>query len=286
MAALARADLERLLHARKLAGTLALPGDTAPARDDRRVAPTGMASIDRRLGGGWARGHVSEIIGAPSTGATRIAWTSLAAATRRGELAALIDPLDMFDPESAATVGFVWSSLLWVRGAGAPSLDAPQRPPGPRAEPRHRRGVPRSEAAGAWRPAIDRAIKALALVLQAEGFGLVVLDLVGIPPAAVKQLPFTTWRRVQRLVEGRETACVILHGEAIGRSAGGVTLALNSRPRGRVRWAGQSARGRRLAEIATSARVVRAQGPQETLESFEWSAVEPCLPVSSTIGWA
>jgi hypothetical protein len=56
----------------------------------------------------------------------------------------------------------------------------------------------------------------------------------------LRRIPFTTWLRVQRAVEGRDTACVLVAPEPIARSAGGLTLTLT----GRTSWAGSSARPR------------------------------------------
>ena len=43
----------------------------------------------------------------------------------------------------------------------------------------------------------------------------------------MKRIPFTTWLRVQRIIEGSDTACVLLTPEPLSRSAGGLTLALD-----------------------------------------------------------
>src|SRR5215470_14171910 len=95
---LARADLESLLHTKKLGQTLTgLSG-----RADLEQASTGHAGLDARLQGGIPRGHVSELVGPRSSGRTTLLLRLLAAATARGELVALVDALDMLDVESAA----------------------------------------------------------------------------------------------------------------------------------------------------------------------------------------
>ena len=86
--------------------------------------------------------------------------------------------------------------------------------------------------------AIDRALKALNLVLQAGGFGIVAIDLADVPSVKLRQIPFTTWPRVQRVIEGSDTACVLVTPEPLARSAGGLTLSLA----GRSTWAGVSER--------------------------------------------
>jgi hypothetical protein len=99
---------------------------------------------------------------------------------------------------------------------------------------------------------INRALKALNLVLQAGGFACVVLDLADVPPAALTRIPFTTWLRVQRIIEGSDTACVLIAPQPLARSAGGLTLSLT----GRARWTGDADRNRHLTGADLTVRVV------------------------------
>ena len=128
-----------------------------------------------------------------------------AAATRRGELVALVDALDMFDVESAAAAGVDLDRLLWIRGhvVSNPGLcrDTNQR-------------------------ALEQAIRAFTLVLQAGNFGLVIFDAAEAPAEAIRRLPFTTWLRLQRMVEGSQTMCLLVGGEPMARSSAGLTLRL------------------------------------------------------------
>ncbi len=64
-----------------------------------------VPGIDAALGGGLRRGQVSEIVGLRSTGRTSVMCRALGAAVARGELVALIDPCDRFDPVSDSAVG-------------------------------------------------------------------------------------------------------------------------------------------------------------------------------------
>jgi hypothetical protein len=216
MATAARAHIESLLRARKLDTTLT-SARPLEAADDQYVCATGIGPLDDRLGGGLARGQLSEIVGPRSSGRTAVVLSALGAAAARGELVALVDTFDTFDPPSGRACGVDLTRLLWVRGqsrtietwtTGSGSL-APGT--GPR--------TPDSVA-------IDRALKAFSLILQAGGFGLVVLDLADATSAAIRRLPFTTWFRLERPIEGSPTACVLLAREPVARSAGGVTIAL------------------------------------------------------------
>ena len=232
--AVARAALESLLRTRKLDTTLttALPS-TGPDRADRAV-PIGHEALDRSLGGGIARGQISEITGLGSTGRTALVHALVAGTTARGELAACIDPLDRFDVASAVSAGVVLERLLWVRGEGGqsplqgngglspgqPTLDPAWEPS--RARPGQERQTPIGRA-------VSRALKATALVLSAGGFGVVVLDLADVPRRVLGALPFTTWLRLQRLIASSDTACVLIADLPLARSAGGATVRLEPR---------------------------------------------------------
>jgi hypothetical protein len=97
------------------------------------------------------------------------------------------------------------------------------------------------------------------VVLQAGGFAVVAIDLADVPPLALKRIPFTTWLRVQRTIEGSDTACVLVAPEPLARSAGGLTLALGAA----AQWAGESDRSRRLAGLEIAA---RAMSPRRRVE--------------------
>ena len=231
--------LEDALRARTLDCTLtsAIP----PGKGDGRVAPTALASLDAGLcptahagvtgppgeGGGLPRGQLSDMTGPHSSGRTTLLLQMLAAATRRGEMTALVDTFDRLDLASVVAAGVDLDRLLWVRGHTI------SRSQGSGLRPQ----------SGAWPPGpealvdrlIARALKALNLVLQAGGFGVVALDLADASPGALHRIPFTTWLRVQRTVDGSATACVLVAPQPLARSAGGLTLVLD----GRTQWAGE-----------------------------------------------
>jgi hypothetical protein len=225
--ATARAALESLLRDRKLDVTLttARPWEAEDwvAEPEDRVAPSGIPGIDVPLGGGIRRGHLSEVVGPRSAGRTTILCGMLAAATARGEVAALVDTNDRFDPVSAQAAGVDLSRLLWIRERG----DAP------------------------------RALKALNLIVQAGGFGLVAFDLADVPSPVVRQFPYTTWMRIARVIEGSQTAVVLLGSDRIARSAGGATIALDTAAGGiRGTWRGSHDRARFLRALDVEPRVI------------------------------
>ncbi|MBM3779639.1 MAG: DNA recombination/repair protein RecA [Acidimicrobiia bacterium] len=233
MANITRVALESALSARQLDRTLTSrlpPPDRTMASG---AVPSTLAVLDAVLGGGFPAGQLSEIAGPPSSGRTSVLLGALAAATTRGDLAALIDTCDRLDVCSAH--GVALDRLLWIRGedlsAGRP-------------------GAPRTLAVRA----LERAVTALLFVLHAGGFGLVALDLADVPASLLGNVPRTTWLRVQRAIEGSDTACLLVAARPLARSAGGVTVLLDGH--GGVRWAGTSARSRHLTGLDIAGRVI------------------------------
>lgn len=246
MAMPARAHLELLLRHRKLDHTLTssvIGGTARPDESSDRFACTGQPQVDLRLNGGLPRGQISEFIGPRSSGRTRLLVSTLAAATGRGEVGALIDALDTFDPESASAAGVDLRRLLWIRG--------------------HAMSAARLSLAQEWggfHTALDRALKAIALVLETGQFGIVALDLADMPPQAIGRAPFTTWLRLQRAIEGTETVCLLLGVNPIARSSGGVTVLLSpNRPPG-PRMLGAPSTPKLFPAAGLEPRVIRAHG--------------------------
>jgi recombination protein RecA len=198
MAVAARlAQLESLLRDKKLDRTLSTTLPPLVQAPDRLVT-SGIDAVDAALTGGVPRGQITELVGPASSGRTTTMCRLLASATAAGELVAVVDALDRFDPVSAAEQGVVLDRLLWIRSEGDQS--------------------------------VPRALKALNLVLSAGGFGLVVFDVGGVPARTLRQLPFTTWLRVQRVIEGSDTACVLLADVPVARSPGGLSIRCGGQP--------------------------------------------------------
>jgi recombination protein RecA len=253
----ARARVEALLRERQLDRTLtsAMPA----SGDPDTLAPFGLPALDASLGGGLPRGHVSELVGPISSGRTSLALTWLGAATARGESVALLDTFDRLDPAAAARCGVDLSRLLWVRGQAITSTARAVDPawlPGARAVTGPGTLLERT---------LDRGLKALNLVLQSGVCTAVVLDFIDVPLAGIRRIPPSTWLRLQRIVEGTDTACLLLGSVALARSAGGVTITTGAEASGAigapgatvpgVKWFGDHDRSRRLGGLAVTARV-------------------------------
>jgi recombination protein RecA len=96
-------------------------------------------------------------------------------------------------------------------------------------------------------------LKATNLVVQAGGFGIVAFDLADVPAVMIRQFPYTTWMRLSRVIEGSQTALVLIGAERIARSSGGATIALSQTA---ARWAGDDDRARHLTGLDVHPRVV------------------------------
>lgn len=265
-----RATVEALLRERKLDRTLT---SAIPERlGEDAVAPLDVEALDRGLAGGLPRGQVSEVVGPASSGRTGLVWAALAAATRRGETVALIDTFDRFDPPTAAACGIVLPRLLWVRGQAvsktAVAIDPAWLP-----------GVRAVHGPGTFvERVIDRAIKSLNLVVQSGVCTLVAIDLIDVPAQALRRLPAATWFRIERAIEGSDTAVVILAAQSVARSSGGRSIALGTEiptsrdsrqempsrqevPSRQVLWKGDHDRSRRVGGVRSAAAVSAARWP-------------------------
>jgi hypothetical protein len=259
--------VESLLRARKLDRTLTT---SRPLEAPVPAVPFHVRALDAYLQGGLPAGQLSEVVGPASSGRTTIAWQWMAAATRRGDTVALVDTFDRFDPASAVACGLDLDRLLWIRGQAisktACAVDPVWLP-----------GVRTVEGPGTMvERTLDRALKALNLVLQSGVCPVVVIDLADVPLPALRRIPYTTWLRVQRVIEGGDTTCVLIAPEPLARSAGGITLNLQAPAAAapapahpvfaraplpadavttRVRWQGEAPRARRFDGLRFDVRV-------------------------------
>ena len=259
----ALAAVQALLRTRNLDRTLTSVTPVATPGE----APFAHAALDAAVRGGLPRGQVSEVVGPVSSGRTSLAWAALAAASHRGEWVALVDTFDRFDPVTAAACGIDLPQLLWVRGQALSKTAAAVDPawvPG-------RRAI--SGPGTLLERTVDRALKSLNLIVQSGVCTLVVLDLVDVPATSLSRVPPATWLRIQRVVEGSDTAVVLLAAAPVARSAGGLSMVTGggNREAGgrsmvvpaeghRPLWKGTHDRSRRLGGLATRLRATSPRG--------------------------
>jgi recombination protein RecA len=136
------------------------------------------------------RGTLSELYGPSSSGKTGTIFGALARVTRLPECCALIDGADTFDPITGSGAGIDLSQLLWVRcGRNA-----------------------------------EHALKATDLAIQGGGFGMVVVDLDGLPARDVRRISLASWFRLRHAVEKTNTALVVVEQELNAASASTVQI--------------------------------------------------------------
>ncbi len=177
------------LTSRLNVAALQLPGKVwvgeAP-REPVRLLGSGVAELDLLLGGGLPRGDVSEIVGPRSSGRTAIACALLAAATRGGEVVAVVDLPDALHPTSLE--GGCLERVLWVRP-----------------------------------PNVRGALKSAELILDAGGFAAVLLDL---DTPLARRLPAHVWPRLRRDARRSGAALIVVAPHELAGSFAGVRIAL------------------------------------------------------------
>jgi recombination protein RecA len=191
MAASSLATLRSKIEA-DLRGRVASPF----AYRDRNVfdlVSTGIPEVDA-LAGGLPRGAITEICGAASSGRTSVLLSALASRTADGEVCALVDARDSFDPLTGNAAGIALDKLLWVRCQN-----------------------------------IDQALRAMDLLIQAGGFGMVAVDLSDVPTKTVRQVPLNAWFRFRRAVEDTPTILLLLEQEPHAKTCASLVLRLEIR---------------------------------------------------------
>ena len=167
-------------------------------RNTFELVSTGIPEMDALLGG-LPRGAMTEICGAPCSGRTSFLLSALSSRTKDGEVCALVDARDSFDPLTANAAGIALDKLLWVRCQN-----------------------------------IDQALRAMDLLIQAGGFGMVAVDLSDVPTKTVRQVPLNAWFRFRRAVEDTPTILLLLEQEPNAKTCASLVLRLEA---GEAQWA-------------------------------------------------
>jgi len=188
-----RAAALRLQVETALAGRVVAPLEYRD-RSVVEAVSTGIAEIDE-LTGGLPRGCLTEIFGGACSGRTSLLLAALAARTREGEVCALVDGRDSFDPAAALAAGVNLRQLLWVRCK-----------------------------------TIEQALRATDLLIQGGGFGLLALDLSDVAPRLVRQVQLSVWFRFRRAVEGTATILFLLEQESNAKTCASLVLRMESEP--------------------------------------------------------
>jgi hypothetical protein len=160
------------------------------SRPDRDQLSTGIPAIDKLTAGGIPRGTLTEICGTESTGRTALVFALLGQATQAGECCAWIDAAGVFDPASAAEAGVELGRVLWVNCGGN----------------------------------AQHALKSTDLLIQAGGFGLVVLDIADTPDAIARRISLASWFRLRHAAERTGAALVAVERQINARSCSALQI--------------------------------------------------------------
>src|SRR5262249_4922723 len=77
---------------------------------------------------------------------------------------------------------------------------------------------------------LEQVLKTTDLILQSGGFGLVALDLAGIPEKFVRRIPLASWFRFQRTVEHTKTALLVVSEFPSAQTCAALVVRLCSQP--------------------------------------------------------
>lgn len=180
---------------------------TPPAHE---FVPAGFAGLE------LPRGAITDIFGPASSGRTSLLLSTLALATAREEVCALVDATDSLDPESAAAAGVALEKLLWIRCGGHPG----------------------------------HALKAADLLVQAGGFGMVALDLGDVPADTARRIPLASWYRFRRAVENTPAVLVVVEREPSVKSCASLVVEAKQHE---IEWSGAADCSRLLRALRVSA---------------------------------
>jgi recombination protein RecA len=209
---------------------------TPASRLDVRPAPemvsSGIAALDG-LTGGWPRGCLSEICGPASSGRTGVLLAALARSTQHGEVCALVDAGDALDPASAEAAGVEMEKLLWVRCGKAVAscqLSVASKTSRRRSE-FHRRSLDETALPDGphWRESLEQVLKVTDLLLQSNGFRMIVLDLGDIPVRSARQIPLASWFRFRRAIERTPTVLLVVEQQPIAGSCSSVQVKVSGK---------------------------------------------------------
>lgn len=150
---------------------------------------------------GFPEGAITEISGLRSSGRTTLFHAALAQATAAGELCAVVDGSDSFDPASAEAAGVHLHRVLWVQ----------------------------------CHHDIQDTLKSADLILHGGGFRMLVIDLCDLPANELQRVPPAWWHRLRLSVESTTGVVLVASAAPLLRQAAVTQLELSG---ARAHWPG------------------------------------------------
>src|SRR5262245_14284059 len=131
------------------------------------------------------RGSLTEFIGETSTGKTSLVFMLLSALTQKGEICAVVDLNNSFNPKSAKASNITLENLLWVKCGGN----------------------------------VEHAFKAVDHLIQAKNFGLIWMDLSDDLVNDFKFIPRSYWYRFRTRIKDSQTLLITTASRTLMGSA-------------------------------------------------------------------
>lgn len=150
----------------------------------------------------FTRGTVIEVVGQTSSGKTSLALSLLSKLTNTGEICAVVDASNTFDPCTAYLSGIELENLMWIKCGGS----------------------------------LEKAFMAADYLVHAKGFGAIWLNLNGLSTRQLRMVPKTYWYRYRNRVKETPTMLVVTAIEHITGSASQRSFLLTRESTG---WSGK-----------------------------------------------
>ena len=185
----------------------------------------------------FTRGCLAEISGEPSSGKTSLVLSLLSKLTQEGEVCAVVDSCDSFDPRSAHLANVALENLLWVKCGGE----------------------------------LERAFMAADYLVQAKGFGVIWLNLNGLSKRHLSRVPRTYWYRYRTRIKETPTLFMVTAAEPVAGSASQQSFQFS---RERCTWSG-AGRFKLLREfyVKMNSRKELYAGPRQTKIEADYTDV-------------
>lgn len=148
----------------------------------------------------FTRGTVVEVSG--GSGKTSLSLSLLSKLTSAGEVCAVVDSVNSFDPGSASLAGVELENLLWVKCSGN----------------------------------LEKAFMSADHLVQAKGFGAIWLNLTGLSQRELRMVPKTYWYRYRTRIKETPTLFLVTAAEHVTGSASHQSFLFS---RERAEWSGR-----------------------------------------------
>lgn len=133
----------------------------------------------------YLRGSITEIAGSDSSGKTALIIAALGELTRNGEVCAIVDISNSFDPETALLNGLILENILWIKCGGE----------------------------------LENGFLITDYLVQAKGFGAIWLNLNFVTREQIRLIPSSYWFRFRTGIRGCPTILIVTSKKSILGSA-------------------------------------------------------------------